>query len=50
MNFDDDLLFTGGKDGTIFRTDLSGANEDGSQDQFEKIFEVGDSKTMITSL
>ena len=46
MNFDNDLLFTGGRDGTIFRTTMS---EQPSEQPYEKVLE-GDGKNMITSL
>jgi WD40 repeat protein len=47
MNFDDELLFTGGRDGSIFSTNLSGDVD--LSEQYSKILE-GDNKNMITSL
>lgn len=47
MNFDDELLFTGGRDGSIFRTNLSGDAD--LSEQYYKILD-GDNKNMITSL
>jgi hypothetical protein len=48
MSFDYELLFTGGRDGTIFRTTLSGGDSDQSE-IYTKILE-SDTKNMITAL
>ena len=57
MNFENDLLFTGGKDGSIFRTSLSEIDEipstpetENQQQIYDKIFQFDNKKTIITYL
>lgn len=57
MNFDNELLFTGGRDGTIFRSTLSDAEqlspsggEPDAQQIYEKIYNFDNKKQMITAL
>lgn len=41
VDFENNLLFTGGRDGTIFRTKLERDAPSQEQDLYEKIFESG---------
>ena len=49
VNFENNLLFTGGKDGTIFRTNLERDAPSQEITAYEKIYESG-SKSIITCL
>ena len=52
VNFEQDFMFTGGRDGSIFRTDLSSdvqADDESQQQIFSKVHQ-GDSKFMITCM